>query len=213
MDILFGPCNYILRCFQRHIIFLFIFLSEVRLSPLGTAVITGLLYQSQLIDDGDRAETVRMKIGRGNWSTRRKPAPMPLCPSQIPYDLPRARTRAATVGSQRLTAWAMPRPWRHVLADSFLFSTKWGSNGWRAGQFRSWMKSLALGCWRKSLQWPVIRVTIAIAWQTTGITATAQVSCGFLLTKKPVARYYRLILCMHVPIVNKYDSGADWTFR
>jgi hypothetical protein len=51
-----------------------------------------------------------MKNGRGNRSTRRKPAPAPLCPPQIPLDQTRARTRAAAVGSQRLTAWAMLRP-------------------------------------------------------------------------------------------------------
>jgi hypothetical protein len=45
-----------------------------------------------------------MKIGRGNRSTGRKPAPAPLCPPQIPLDQTRARTRAAAVGSQRLTA-------------------------------------------------------------------------------------------------------------
>jgi hypothetical protein len=28
-----------------------------------------------------------MRIGRGNRSTRRKPAPVPLCPPQIPHDL------------------------------------------------------------------------------------------------------------------------------
>jgi hypothetical protein len=39
-----------------------------------------------------------------------KPAPVPLCPPQIPHDQTRARTRAAAVGSQRLTAWAMARP-------------------------------------------------------------------------------------------------------
>jgi hypothetical protein len=47
---------------------------------------------------------------RGNRSTRRKPAPVPLCPPQIPHDLTGDRTRAAAVGSQRLTAWAMARP-------------------------------------------------------------------------------------------------------
>jgi hypothetical protein len=41
--------------------------------------------------------------GRGNRSPRRKPAPAPLCPPQIPLD----ETR---VGSQRLTASAMARP-------------------------------------------------------------------------------------------------------
>jgi hypothetical protein len=45
-----------------------------------------------------------MKIGRGNRSTRRKPAPAPLSPPQIPFDQTRARTRAASMGSQRLTA-------------------------------------------------------------------------------------------------------------
>jgi hypothetical protein len=42
-------------------------------------------------------------IGRGNQSTRRKPAPVPLCPPQTPHAV-RTRTRAAAVGSQRLTA-------------------------------------------------------------------------------------------------------------
>jgi hypothetical protein len=51
-----------------------------------------------------------MKIGRGNRSTLRKPAPAPLLPPQIPLDKTRDRTRAAAVGSQRLTAWAMARP-------------------------------------------------------------------------------------------------------
>jgi hypothetical protein len=42
-------------------------------------------------------------IGRGNRSTRKKPAPVPLCPPQTPHAA-RMRNRAATVGSQRLTA-------------------------------------------------------------------------------------------------------------
>jgi hypothetical protein len=52
-----------------------------------------------------------MKIGRGNQSTRRKPAPAPFCPPQIPLDQTRARTRAAAVGSQRLTAWYKAPIW------------------------------------------------------------------------------------------------------
>jgi hypothetical protein len=81
----------------------------VRLSPLGTAATTGLMYQAQMIDDGD-CEAIRgMKIGRGNRSTREKPVAVPLCPPQIPQYLTRARTRAAAVGSQWLTAWAMAR--------------------------------------------------------------------------------------------------------
>jgi hypothetical protein len=46
-------------------------------------------------DDGDCGENGGMKIGRGNRSTRRKPAPAPLCPPQIPHDQTRARTRTA----------------------------------------------------------------------------------------------------------------------
>jgi hypothetical protein len=41
------------------------------------------LYQPKMIGDGDCGYIGGMKIGRGNWSTRRKPTPMPLCPLQI----------------------------------------------------------------------------------------------------------------------------------
>jgi hypothetical protein len=53
---------------------------------LGTAATTGLLYQPWMIGDGDCGEIGGMKIGRGNRSTPRKPAPAPLCPRQIPHD-------------------------------------------------------------------------------------------------------------------------------
>jgi hypothetical protein len=76
----------------------------VRLSPLGTVATIGLLYQPQMMDHGDCGALGGIKIGRGNLSTRRKPSPAPLCPQQIPNDLIQARTRAAAVGSQRLTA-------------------------------------------------------------------------------------------------------------
>jgi hypothetical protein len=89
---------------SSYLIFFFLILSRVRLSPLGTAATTGLLYQPQKIDDGDCGSVGGMKIGRGNQSTRRKPAPLQLCPPQIPHDLTQARTRAAAMGSQRLTA-------------------------------------------------------------------------------------------------------------
>jgi hypothetical protein len=82
---------------------------------LRTAATSGLLYKPQMIDEADCGAIGGMKIGRGNRSTRRKPAPAPLCPPQIPHDQTRARTRAATVGSQRLTAWAMVRPQNEML--------------------------------------------------------------------------------------------------
>jgi hypothetical protein len=55
-----------------------------------------------------------MKIGRRYRSTRSKPVLVPLCPPQIPHDLTRARNRAAAVGSQRLTGWAMAWPSRFL---------------------------------------------------------------------------------------------------
>jgi hypothetical protein len=77
--------------------YFFIIISGVGLSPLGTS---GLLYKPQMIDEGDCGAIGGMKIGGGNRSTLRKPAPVPLCPPQIPHD----QTRAAMVGSQQLTA-------------------------------------------------------------------------------------------------------------
>jgi hypothetical protein len=44
-------------------------------------------------DDDDCGATGGMKIGKGNRRPRRKPAPVPLCPPQIPHDLTRAQTR------------------------------------------------------------------------------------------------------------------------
>jgi hypothetical protein len=46
-----------------------------------------------------------MKIGRGNRSTRRKPAPATFCELQIPLDQTRARTRAAALGPRRLIVY------------------------------------------------------------------------------------------------------------
>jgi hypothetical protein len=58
-----------------------------------------------MIDDDDDCEAIGgMRIGRGNLSTRRKLAPVPLCPQQISHDLTRARTLADAEGNRRLTA-------------------------------------------------------------------------------------------------------------
>jgi hypothetical protein len=61
-------------------------------NSLGTAATSGLLYIPQMIDEDDCGGIGGIKIGRGNLSTRRKPAPAPLCPPQIPHDQTRART-------------------------------------------------------------------------------------------------------------------------
>jgi hypothetical protein len=72
----------------------------IQLVPLGTAATNKpIVLAPGDYDDGE----IGGMIGRGNRSTRRKPAPEPLCPSQTPHAA-RVRTRAAAVGSQRLTA-------------------------------------------------------------------------------------------------------------
>jgi hypothetical protein len=78
----------------------------VQLGPLGTAATNRpIVPASGDYDDGE----IRGMIGRGNRSTRRKPAPVPLCPPQTPHAA-RTRTLAAAVGIQRLTACATARP-------------------------------------------------------------------------------------------------------
>jgi hypothetical protein len=57
-----------------------------------SAANSGLLYKPQMIDEDDCGAIGGMKIGRGNRSTRRKPASAPLCPPQIPHDQTRVRT-------------------------------------------------------------------------------------------------------------------------
>jgi hypothetical protein len=72
----------------------------VQLGPLGTEATN----RSIVPAPGDYVDgEIGGMIGRGNRSTRRKPAPVPLCPPQNPHAA-RTRTWAAAVGSQRLTA-------------------------------------------------------------------------------------------------------------
>jgi hypothetical protein len=78
--------------------FIIIIFHGVRLSPLRP--LFGLLYQTRMLDDCGAIGG--MRIGRRNRSTQRKYVPVPR-PPQIPHDLTRAQTRAATVGSRRLT--------------------------------------------------------------------------------------------------------------
>jgi hypothetical protein len=75
---------------------------ESELGPLGTSATEWPIVPAP--GDYDDGEFGGKKIGRENRSTRRKPAPAPLCPLQIPLDQTRPRTRAAAVGNQRLTA-------------------------------------------------------------------------------------------------------------
>jgi hypothetical protein len=86
--------------------FAFIILSGVRMSPLGTAATTDLLFQPKMIGvhDGECGEIGGMLIDRGYRNTRKNSAPAPLCPPQLPHDQTWVRTLAAAVGNQRLTA-------------------------------------------------------------------------------------------------------------
>jgi hypothetical protein len=72
----------------------------VQLGPLGTAATNRRIVPAP--GDYDDGEIGGM-IGTGNRSTRRKPAPVPLCPPQNPHAA-RKRSRTTAVGSQRLTA-------------------------------------------------------------------------------------------------------------
>jgi hypothetical protein len=60
----------------------------VQLGPLGTAATNRPLMPNP--GDYDDGEISGMIIGRGNRSTRRKPAPLSLCPPQIPNACPDA---------------------------------------------------------------------------------------------------------------------------
>jgi hypothetical protein len=53
-----------------------------------------------------------------------KPAPVPLCPPQIPHGVIGARTRASEVRSRRLTAWAMSSR-RLVFLFCFAYTELW----------------------------------------------------------------------------------------
>jgi hypothetical protein len=80
----------------------------MRLSPLGTSATNWPIVPAP----DDRWWTWSSRWNE-NWQGKRKysePAPVPLCPPQMPHDLTRARTWAAAVGSRRQIAWAVARP-------------------------------------------------------------------------------------------------------
>jgi hypothetical protein len=64
---------------------LFSIASGVELSPLYCGHFWPIVPDPD-VGEGDCGAIGGMKIGRGNRSTRRKPAPAPLCPPQIPLD-------------------------------------------------------------------------------------------------------------------------------
>jgi hypothetical protein len=60
--------------------------SGVQLGPLGIAATNRPILPAP--GDCDEGVLGGMMIGRGNRSTRRKPAPVPLCPPETPHPLP-----------------------------------------------------------------------------------------------------------------------------
>jgi hypothetical protein len=75
-----GMANLIRIIFSKYILVILIVLiqrSWVRLSPLSTSLVNGLLYQPRIRNKFGVFGA--MRIGRGNRSTLKKRAPVPLC--------------------------------------------------------------------------------------------------------------------------------------
>jgi hypothetical protein len=72
-----------------------ILLFELKMEAIWPLI--GILHQPWMIDE--YGASVGIRTGRGNRSTWRKPAPVPLFPLQIPHDLTWDQT---AVGSQQL---------------------------------------------------------------------------------------------------------------
>jgi hypothetical protein len=70
------------------------------LSPLGMSATTWPIVAARNEKYGAFGG---ISFGRGNRSTRRKPAPMPFCLPQIPHDLIWVRMWVVAAGSWRLT--------------------------------------------------------------------------------------------------------------
>jgi hypothetical protein len=68
----------------------------VEVGPLGTSATEWHIVPAP--GDCDDGEFGGMKTGRGNRSTRRKPAPAPLCPPQIPLTSSVATGRGTHAG-------------------------------------------------------------------------------------------------------------------
>jgi hypothetical protein len=77
----------LIKCILHKFFLIVIVGGGVQLGPLGTAATNRPIVPTP--GDYDDGEIGGVMIGRGNRSTRRKPAPVPLCPPQIPHALPK----------------------------------------------------------------------------------------------------------------------------
>jgi hypothetical protein len=96
-----------------------------------------------------------MIIGRRNRNTRRKPAPMPLCPPQIPQDLTWDQIRLAAMDSWRLPAWAMARSVKMVSIFLMIrvILIPYISNLLGKGKFVPLLNYLSTMPWRRMGEW------------------------------------------------------------
>jgi hypothetical protein len=92
---------------RRSFIFYFIYGAGVEPSPLLLRPVIGLLYQPWMIYGDDCGVTSGINGGQGKPKYSEKNLP----PCRSLHHRSRAQTLAAAVGSRRLTAWAMARPW------------------------------------------------------------------------------------------------------
>jgi hypothetical protein len=95
---------------------------ESKLGPLGTAATYRPIVPSP--GDYDDGEIGGIMIGRGNRSTRRKPAPVPLGPPQTPHACPDANPgrRGRKPGTNRLS---------YGTAYYYLRNCKWVFTRWQ----------------------------------------------------------------------------------
>jgi hypothetical protein len=103
-----------------YFLYFYYFSHGVRESPLGTAATPWSIAPTPDDDDDDCGAISGIRIDRGNRSTQRKLAPIPLCPPQNPHDLTRARTsgRGGKPATNRLSYGRViifPNFWAKIL--------------------------------------------------------------------------------------------------
>jgi hypothetical protein len=67
-------------CYMWTLLYIFLGWRGVRVSPLGTSVINWHIIPAAVDRYDEFGAVGGIRIGRGNGSTRRKPAPVSLCP-------------------------------------------------------------------------------------------------------------------------------------
>jgi hypothetical protein len=113
---------------SRNFLFFFVSWCGVRLSPLGTSATIYPTLPAPKYNYGCGAFG-GMRIGKGNRSTRRKPAPVPLCSPQIPHDLGSNPARRSGMPATNRLSYGMAQNFRclcnNVFNLLFHFVTEW----------------------------------------------------------------------------------------